>query len=67
MLDNTVYLDVDFSKADKKRVVREKKKWGKDYIPENHSDNWVKYYKKAYRRYVKTYKPHKDRDAVFKI
>lgn len=65
--DKIVYLDVDFVKADKRRVAREKKKWGKDYIPENHPDNWTKYYKEAYRRYVKLYKPQKGSDSVFKI
>jgi len=67
MLDKTVYLDVDFAKADKKRIAREKKRWGKDYIPESHPDNWVKYYKQAYLRYIKERKPQKNRDLVFKI
>lgn len=65
--DKTVYLDVDFAKADKKRVAREKKKWGKDYLPENHPNNWTKYYKEAYRRYVKEYRPQKESDIVFKF
>lgn len=64
MFDKTIYLDVDFVKADKKREAREKKKWGKDYLPENHSDNWVRYYKQAYRRYVKECEPQKNRDMV---
>ena len=67
MLDRTIYLDVDFAKADKKRIAREKKKWGKDYIPENHPNNWAKYFKEAYRRYVKEHKPQKNRDFVFKV
>lgn len=65
--DKTVYLDVDLAKADKKRIAREKKKWGKDYIPENNPDNWTKYYKEACRRYLKDHKPHKGRDLVFKF
>ncbi len=64
--DKTVYLDVDFAKADKKRVAREREKWGKEYISENHPDNWTRYYKEAYRRYVKEYKPQEGRDLVFK-
>ena len=65
--DRTIYLDADFTKADKKRIVREKKKWGKDYLPETHPDNWFKYYREAYNRYVKEQKPQKDRDLVFKV
>lgn len=67
LCDKKIYLDVDFIKADKKRIAREKKKWGKSYIPENHPDNWTKYFKIAYRRYVKMYKPQDKADVVFKI
>jgi len=65
--DKTVYLNVDFAKADKKRIAREKKKWGREYIPENHPDNWVKYYKEAYRRYVKDIKPQESCDLVINL
>ena len=65
--DKTIYLDADFAKADKKRITREKKKWGKNYIPESHPDNWTRYFKKAYRRYVKKYKPQKTADIVFRV
>lgn len=63
--DKTVYLNVNLAKADKQRVAREKKKWGKDYIPEDHPDNWTRFYKEAYRRYIKMHKPQKNRDLVF--
>jgi len=65
--DKTVYLDVDFAKADKRRVSREKKKWGKHYIPETHPDNWTKYYKESYRTYVKRHKPFEKCNLTFKI
>lgn len=65
--DKTIYLDIDFAKANKKRIAREKKKWGKNYIPESHLDNWTRYYKEAYQRYVKEYKPQMVSDLVFKI
>jgi len=65
--DKKVYLDADFVKADKARIAREKKKWGSAYVPESHSDNWTKYFKTAYRRYVKEYKPQKCADVVFKV
>lgn len=67
MWDKTIYLDADFIKADKKRIAREKKKWGKDYISESHPDNWIMYYKEAYKKYVKKHNPQKNRDLVFKI
>jgi uridine kinase len=65
--DKTVYLNVDFAKADKKRIAREKKKWGREYIPEDHLDNWIKYYKEAYVRYVKEIKPQKISDLVINV
>ncbi len=65
--DKKIYLNVDFAKADKKRIAREKKKWGKDYIPENHPDNWIKHYKEAYCRYIEKYKPKEKSDFVVKI
>lgn len=67
MLDKTIYLDADFAEADRKRITREKKKWGKKYIPENHPDNWIKYYKEAYRRYVKECKPQRTSDLVIRV
>ena len=64
--DKTIYLDADFARADKKRIAREKKKWGKNYVPESHPDNWTRYFKKAYRRYIKKYKPQKTADIVYR-
>ncbi|MBU6214623.1 AAA family ATPase [Patescibacteria group bacterium] len=57
--DKKVYLDINFAKADRMRIAREKKKWGKAYLPEAHIDNWTKYFKIAYRRYVKEHKPQR--------
>jgi uridine kinase len=65
--DKQIYLDVDFAKADKKRIAREKKKFGKNYISENHPDNWFKHYKAAYLRYVKDHNPKKNSDFVSKV
>ena len=50
--------------ADKKRIIREKKRFGKDYMPENHPDNWSRYFKIAYKRYFKEYSPDKIEDLV---
>lgn len=65
--DKRIYLDVDFEKADRKRISREKKNWGKDYIPEDHQDNWTRHFKKAYRRYIKKYEPKKNADFIIVV
>ena len=67
LIHKKVYLDADLARADKKRIAREKKKWGKKYLSENHPDNWVKYFKVAYRGYVARYKPTQKADQVFKV
>lgn len=67
MWDKTIYIDTDPTKADKKRVAREKNRWGRDYVSENHPDNWIKYYKTAYKRYIQKYKPTNNRDIVFNV
>lgn len=67
LIHRKVYLDADFAKADKKRIAREKNKWGKKYLPETHPDNWVKYFKIAYRKYAQNYKLTQKADVVFKV
>lgn len=67
MFDKTIYLEANFAKSDKKRIARDKKRHGKKYVPESHPNNWVKYFKEAYNRYVKEHKPQKGRDVVFKV
>jgi len=67
LIDKKIYLDVEFTKADKKRILRDKKKYGKNYLPETHPDNWIKYFKQAYRRYIKKHKPKSKIDLVFKV
>ena len=64
LFDKTIYLESDFAKADKKRIMREKKRWGKNYVPETHPDNWAKYFKKAYGEYAKKYRVQSNRDMV---
>ena len=67
LIHKNIYLDADFAKADKKRISREKKKWGKKYLPEDHPDNWVKYFKRAYQRYIKQHNPRNKAHLRFKI
>lgn len=66
-IHKNIYLDADFAKADKKRIAREKKKFGKNYLPDNHPDNWVRYFKVAYSRYIANYKPQKKADLSFRV
>ncbi len=53
IFDKKVFLDIDLEEADKRRVVREKKRWGKDYFLEDHPDSYTRIFKIAYRRYLK--------------
>ena len=66
MFDVKVFLDVDLAYADKRRVKREKKRWGKDYISEDSLDSWTNLFKIAYRRYLKEYNPKKQADIIIK-
>ncbi|MEK7552263.1 MAG: hypothetical protein AAB534_02490 [Patescibacteria group bacterium] len=67
LMDKKIYLDANFDKADKKRILREKNKLGKSHVPENHPDNWIQYFKIAYKRYIKEYNPAKKADLVFRV
>ncbi len=67
LIHKKIYLDTDFTKADKKRIAREKKRWGKNYLPDDHPDNWVKYFKQAYKKYIEKYSPGENADLLFKI
>ncbi len=67
LLNKKIYLDTDFTRADKKRIAREKKRWGKGYLPEDNPDNWTRYFKQAYRTYVSKYKPANKVNLVFKV
>ena len=66
-IHKNIYLDADFAKADKKRITREKKKWGKNYLPDDHPDNWVRYFKRAYKRYINKHNPKDKAHFRFKI
>jgi len=66
-MHKNIYLDTDFAKADKKRIARDKKKFGKNYLPDNHPDNWVRYFKIAYERYVADYVSFKKVDMLIKV
>jgi len=67
VFDKKIYLDVNFDRADSRRVLREKKRWGEKYVNEDHPDSFVKAFKEAYRRYFDTHHPEKLADLVIKI
>jgi len=66
-IDKKIYLAADFIKADKRRISREKKRWGKNYLDENQPDNLTKYFKVAYKKYIKRYKLEKLSDLVINV
>ena len=49
---------------DKRRVEREKKRWGKDYFPEDHPDSYFGQVIVALKRYIKRYGPQGKADLV---
>ncbi|MFA7441718.1 MAG: hypothetical protein WCZ66_12270 [Sphingomonadaceae bacterium] len=67
LIHKKIYLETDFQKADKKRIAREKKRWGNKYLPDDHPDNWVQYFKVAYAQYIANHKPQKKADLLFKV
>ncbi len=64
--DKRVYIELDFTEADKQRIAREQERWGAAYVPEDHPDNWTKYFKKHYRKYWENTQPQKFADLVLK-
>ncbi len=67
MIDKKIYLDADFEKADERRRAREQERFGEDYLPDDHPDNWFQYYKTAYLNYVEKYNPKERADLVFEV
>ncbi len=66
MFDIKVFLDIGLAYADKRRVRRERKRWGKEYISEDSPNSWTNLFKIAYKRYLKEYSPKKQADIVIK-
>ena len=49
--DKRIYLKGDIKQIDKRRVAREKKRWGKEYFPETHPDSYFRQVMIALKRY----------------
>lgn len=62
--DKRIYLKGDLTKIDKRRIKREKKRWGKNYFPETHPDSYLRQVTIGLKRYITTCKPEKIADVV---
>lgn len=65
--EKRVYLKGNIKQIDKRRVAREKKRWGKDYFPETHPDSYFRQIIIALKRYQQLYKPEKKADLVLNV
>lgn len=65
--DKRIYLNGNIKKIDKRRVAREKKRWGKDYFPETHPDSYFRQVIMALKHYQQKYHPEKAADIILKI
>ena len=64
LLDKRIYLDCDKSEADKKRIQREKERWGEKYLPETDPNSFTKYFKIAYKKYEGITNPKTKADLI---
>lgn len=62
--DKRIYIAGNLEDIDKRRVEREKKRWGKDYFPEDHPDSYFGQVIAALKRYIKRYGPQGKADLV---
>ena len=63
--DKKIYLHIDFDRGDQRRIAREKKKWGKNFVPDNHPDSYAKAFKQAYKHYIEKYTPQEKADFIY--
>ncbi len=62
--DKRIYIAGNLEDIDKRRVEREKKRWGKDYFPEDHPDSYFGQVIVALKRYMERYEPQGKADLV---
>lgn len=65
--DKKIYLKGNIKKINKRRIKREKKRWGKDYFPETHPDSYFRQAILAFKNYQKQYKPDKSSDLIINV
>lgn len=62
-----VFLKVDREKAEERRILQEKRRWGEAYLPEEHLDSYIRDFRIAYKRYLDRYKPEQRADFVIDV
>ena len=65
--DKRIYLDTNKEKADARRVIREKDRFGDKYFPETHPDSFARLFKIAFKRYEELYGPKERADLVVDV
>ena len=65
--DRRIYVSGNVKAIDKRRVAREKKRWGKSYFPETNPDSYFRQVIIALIRYIKQFKPEKSADKVIYV
>ncbi|MGE5540922.1 MAG: uridine kinase family protein [Bacillota bacterium] len=66
-IDKRVFLKIDHSIGDARRINRERERWGNDYLGEDHPDSYVHIYKKAYAEYLLAENPERQADLVISV
>jgi uridine kinase len=62
--DKVIFLDGDEKSADKRRINREKERWGDKYFSEDHPDSFARLFKLAWQKYKVLYTPKYKADFV---
>jgi len=62
--DRLIFIDGDEGLADKRRVLREKERWGNEYFPETHPDSFARLFTLAWKKYKELYDPKNNSDLT---
>jgi uridine kinase len=65
--DKRIYLDLPLHIADRRRIAREKQRWGDAYVPDSRPDSFVRLFKQAHRRYRRLYNPKRRADVIVRL
>lgn len=64
--DRRIYLHLPLAVADRRRIAREKRRWGRAYVSETRPDSFARIFKIAHRRYRRTHNPKRRADVVLR-
>ncbi|MFC1720735.1 P-loop NTPase fold protein [Patescibacteria group bacterium] len=67
LIDKQIYLDANLAQVDKRRVVREKKRWGDQYMSEDHPDSFFGMFKRSFVKYTELYNPKEKADLIIEV